>query len=186
MNSDNQWLWILMLKNLQNWKGIRFVWKLEWKVVRHTGMHLSSCPHRVSFLSSYLWIISGITWLLEKPVERLHWTPEFISLKGPGKGGFPDAALSWNFFLFFLTIGNDAVVRLGLEKFRQSCVCESGLLSAVGLKTNTVALWTLIPHQQWSVLGESLWQLLHTDMLVILCIFWQCRSLERTHSMNNS
>lgn len=41
---------------------------------------------------------------------------------------------------------------LGLEKFRPSCVCESCLLSAVGLKTNTVVLWTLIP-QQWAVLG---------------------------------
>lgn len=27
--------------------------------------------------------------------------------------------------------------------------------------------------------GDSLWQLLHTDMLVILCIFWQCQGLER-------
>lgn len=143
---------------------------MQWKLL------FFSCPHRVSFTSflSKLYIWNSLT--AGEACWKIAPDPWVYLLERAWERWLSRGSIVFN---TFFTVWYDSVVRPGPGKFSRSwCLWK--------FKTNTVALWILIP-QRWAAFwGESLWQLLHTDMLVRLCIFWQCQDLERTHSMNNS
>lgn len=153
---------LVMLKiSIPHWKGICVdVWMES--LVCHTGIYLSFCPHLVSFLPSYLWFISGIAWLVEKPVERLHWTIEFISER-PWERWLSRGSTVFN---TFYSLKWHCTETWTWEVWTKLCLCKSFSLRC-GDQDKHSCLVDLIP-QQWAVLGGNL----SGSCYILICLWW--------------